>query len=110
MIALFLSLFGSGIVSRLLNFGFELVLKLVSFVLYLASEYWGRWVLAAVIVFCALCYGRWHYIEQGRSREASFRELVVEAELEQRCVAKNGVLNPKGSDLDSWLPKGWPRL
>lgn len=109
MITLFLSLFGSGIITRLLNFGFELALKLMSLIFYLASEYWGRWVLAAVLVFGLLCYGRWHYIEQGRAREASFRELVVQAELETRCMAKGGRLGAKPKP-QSWLPEGWPGL
>lgn len=102
-----LPFFTGGLVSKLIGFGFELALKLISFILYLASEYWGRWVLAAVIVFCALCYGRWHYIEMGRAREASFRDLVVQAQLEERCELKGGILGaPKSKN---WiLPEGWP--
>lgn len=92
-----------------INIAYELLLKLIGLIFYLASEYWGRWVLAGLAAFIILCYARWHYIEEGREREASFRALVVQAELEQRCEARGGILRDKPAN--SWrLPEGWPQL
>jgi hypothetical protein len=96
-----------GLISKGVNLAYEILLKLISLIFYLASEYWGRWVLAAAIVACGLAYGRWHYIEQGRAREASFRELVVDAELRSRCEARGGTVINK-PNRESWLPEGWP--
>jgi hypothetical protein len=109
----FLPFLGSGLIGKILSLGlnlvYELTLKLIGLIFYLASEYWGRWVLACLAAFIILCYARWHYIEEGRSREAAFRSLVVQAELEQRCEAKGGILREKPSN--SWrLPEGWPQI
>jgi hypothetical protein len=108
IISWLLPFLGGGIIGKLISFGLDLTLKLISFILYLASEYWGRWVLAGVVVFCALCYGRWHYMEVGRAREASFRELVVQAQLEERCEAKGGTLGAPKPKTRWLLPEGWP--
>lgn len=101
--------FLSKIISLGINIAYELLLKLIGLVFYLASEYWGRWVLAGFVVAIALCYARWHYIEEGRSREAFFRALVIEAELEKRCEVKGGILRDR--PLGGWrLPEGWPGI
>lgn len=93
------------IAQMILDLAYNLIIKLFGLIFYLASEYWGRWVLAAIVVALALLYGRHHYIQQGREFEARFCELKVDDALRTR--AKPRVLLPKQSispwSIDSWL-------
>ncbi len=85
-----------------LSFAADLALKLIGFILYLASEYWGRWVLFGVAVCAALLYGRYHYIQEGRQTEARFRDVLIDKAFAERCQTLK-------KRKDSWiLPEGWP--
>lgn len=84
-----------------LDIGYSLVIKLLGLVFYLASEYWGRWVLAAVVALCLLGYGRYHYIQQGRQMEIRFCDVRIDRALADRCAVRKKA--PAKSE--SWL---WP--
>lgn len=104
MIGLLLGLLPFGkIVQMVLDIGYNLLIKLIGLIFYLASEYWGRWVLAGFIVAGGLLYGRYHYIGQGRETEARFRVVLIDKALEDKCPERRGSPPKK----DDWLPN-WP--
>lgn len=105
MIGLIVGLLPFGkIIQMALDIGYNLLIKLIGLIFYLASEYWGRWVLAAILVAGALLYGRYHYIQEGKQAEARFREILIEQALEDKCPERRGSPPKK----DDWLPD-WPR-
>lgn len=85
-----------------LDIAYSLIIKLFGLIFYLASEYWGRWVLATVIIFIGLCYGRYHYIYQGRAQEARFCDLRIDDALRNRTKSKTPK-PPLGTILDDWF-------
>lgn len=87
--------FGS-IIKMGLDIAYTLIIKLLGLIFYLASEYWGRWVLAALVVAMGLLYGRYHYIQQGRQTEARFCELRIDHALKTRKPAGRST-KPKSS-------------
>lgn len=87
-----------------LDIAYSLIIKLLGLIFYLASEYWGRWVLAGFVVACGLLYARYHYIEQGKSLEARFCEVRIDHALNE---ARAGI-KPGKAKKESWLPEGWP--
>ncbi len=90
------------IVGMGLDIAYQLIIKLLGLIFYLASEYWGRWVLFAIAVACALLYARYHYIAQGRAQEARFCELRIDDALRSRAKPKNSL--PKADfSIDDWL-------
>ncbi len=90
------------IVGMGLDIAYAIIIKLLGRIFYLASEYWGRWVLFAILVACALLYGRYHYLGQGRAMEARFCELRIDDALRQRQKPKNRL--PKADfSIDDWL-------
>lgn len=89
--------FGS-IIKMGLDIAYSLIIKLLGLIFYLASEYWGRWVLAAIVVALGLLYGRYHYIQQGRHIEARFCEVRIDHALKARKPAR-GTAKPRS---------GWP--
>jgi len=93
------------IVSMGLDIAYSLIIKFLGLIFYLASEYWGRWVLAAIVVLMALLYGRYHYIQQGRTQEARFCELRIDDALRNRPTRK--IITPSkrspGTILDEWF-------
>lgn len=91
------------IIQLALDIGYNLLIKLIGLIFYLASEYWGRWVLGAIAVSIALLYGRYHYINQGKEQEAHFRQVLIERAIEDTCPVRRGS-PPKKPD---WLPN-WP--
>jgi len=91
------------IITMGLEIGYQLAIKLLGLIFYLASEYWGRWVLAALCLAMALLYGRYHYIQQGREQEARFRAVLIDKAIEDTCPIRRGS-PPKKPD---WLPN-WP--
>ncbi len=104
MIGLLLGLLPFGkIIQMALDIGYNLLIKLIGLIFYLASEYWGRWVLAAIVVGLGLLYGRYHYIQEGRQTEARFREILIDKALEDKCPERRGSPPKK----DDWLPN-WP--
>ena len=88
-----------------LDIAYSLLIKLLGLIFYLASEYWGRWVLAALVVAMALLYGRYHYIQQGRTQEARFCELRIDDALRTRQKVNIITPNkaPSGTILDEWF-------
>jgi hypothetical protein len=60
---------------------------IVNIVIDLSKSFEGRVVLAALIAVCGFFYLRFHYIEEGKAREAVFRTQLVEAAVRQRCAA-----------------------
>lgn len=104
MIGLLLGLLPFGkIIQMALDIGYNILIKLIGLVFYLASEYWGRWVLAALVACFALLYGRYHYTQEGRNLEKRFCELRIDQALEDKCPIRRGSPPKK----DSWLPN-WP--
>lgn len=91
------------LIQMALDIGYSLLIKLIGLIFYLASEYWGRWVLAAICVALALLYGRYHYIQEGRQLEARFRQVLIDKAIEETCPIRRGS-PPK---RDNWLPN-WP--
>ncbi len=92
----------SKLIQACLDISYSLIIKLLGLVFYLASEYWGRWVLFAFIVALSLLYARHHYIQQGRQSEAHFCELRIDDALRQ---TKKPKLNRSGVKwpLDDWF-------
>lgn len=86
-----------------LDITYSLVIKLLGLIFYLASEYWGRWVLAGVVVTLALCYGRYHYLHQGRAQEAKFCDLRIDDALRQAKRPKVAIPERGESFLDDWF-------
>ncbi len=85
-----------------LDIAYAIIIKLLGLIFYLASEYWGRWVLFAIVVAGALLYGRYHYLNEGRAQEARFCELRIDDALRQRQKPKNSL--PKADfSIDDWL-------
>lgn len=78
----------------LIGLAYDLLIKLLGLMFYLASEYWGRWVLAALVVICLLLYGRYHYIQHGRQFEAKFCELRIDDALRESKKARKSVIPP----------------
>lgn len=85
-----------------LDIGYSLIIKLLGLIFYLASEYWGRWLLFAIIIACSLLYGRYHYIHQGRAQEAHFCELRIDDALRTRPKS-NLKSAPTGTIFDDWF-------
>lgn len=88
-----------------LDLAYNLLIKLLGLIFYLASEYWGRWVLAALVVAMALAYGRYHYIQQGRTQEARFCDLRIDDALRNRPKVRiiTPDKSPSGTILDEWF-------
>jgi hypothetical protein len=87
-----------------LDIVYSLIIKLLGLIFYLASEYWGRWVLFAFVVACALMYGRYYYIQQGRAQEAKFCDLRIDDALRTRPKSKvSPHQTPLGTILDEWF-------
>lgn len=104
MISLILGLLPFGkIIQMALDVGYSLIIKLLGLVFYLASEYWGRWVLAGILCLGLLLYGRFHYIQEGKQAEARFRQILIEQAIESKCPERRGAPPKK----DDWLPN-WP--
>lgn len=78
----------------LISLVYDLLIKLIGLIFYLASEYWGRWVLVAFVVTGILLYGRYHYIQQGRQFEAKFCELRIDDALRESKKARKSVIPP----------------
>lgn len=91
------------ILTLAIELSYQLAIKLLGLIFYLASEYWGRWVLAGIVILLALLYGRYHYINQGKEQEARFRQILIEQAIEDTCPIRRGS-PPKKPD---WLPN-WP--
>lgn len=91
------------LVTFAIDIAYNLSIKLLGLIFYLASEYWGRWVLASLIIAGGLLYGRYHYIDYGRETEARFREILIDKALEDKCPERRGSPPKK----DDWLPN-WP--
>lgn len=85
-----------------LDIGYSLLIKLLGLIFYLASEYWGRWLLFSILVCCSLLYGRYHYIHQGRAQEARFCELRIDDALRTRPKSRINKA-PSGTILDEWF-------
>lgn len=85
-----------------IDIGYSLLIKLLGLIFYLASEYWGRWLLFAIIILCSLLYGRIHYIHQGGAQEAHFCELRIDDALRNRPKSKIDQA-PLGTILDDWF-------
>ncbi len=60
---------------------------IVNIVIDLSKSFEGRVVLAALIAVAGFFYLRFHYIEEGKAREAVIRTQLVEAAVRQRCAA-----------------------
>lgn len=73
-----------------LDIGYSLIIKVMGLIFYLASEYWGRWVLFVIVVLLSLLYGRYHYIQQGRTSEIHFCDLRIDDALRNVKKSKNG--------------------
>lgn len=88
-----------------LDIAYNILIKLLGLIFYLASEYWGRWVLAGLVVCIALAYGRYHYIQQGRTQEARFCDLRIDDALRTRPKARiiTPDQSPSGTILDEWF-------
>lgn len=91
------------LITMALEIGYQLAIKLLGLIFYLAGEYWGRWVLAGIVVSLALLYGRAHYIHEGKSIEARFREVLIDKAIEEACPVRRGSPEKK----NDWLPN-WP--
>lgn len=90
------------IVQAALDIAYSILIKALGLIFYLASEYWGRWVLFAVLVAASLLYGRYHYIQQGRKSEIHFCDLRIDDALRQ--AKKPRATAPKSSwPLDDWF-------
>lgn len=85
-----------------LEIAYSLLIKLFGLIFYLASEYWGRWVLFALVVMGALLYGRFYYIQQGRTQEAKFCDLRIDDALRQAKKPK-AIPRQGESFLDDWF-------
>lgn len=84
----------------IIDIAYNLIIRLLGLIFYLASEYWGRWVLAALIIAIGLLYGRYHYIQVGRQSEIRFCELRIDDALRE---AKRGKGQPKPGGNESFL-------
>lgn len=91
------------IIQMALDISYQLAIKLLGLIFYLASEYWGRWVLAVILIGLGLLYGRYHYIQQGRNMEIRFCDVRIDRALETQCPIRRGSPPKK----DDWLPN-WP--
>lgn len=89
------------VIQATIDIAYNLLIKLLGLIFYLASEYWGRWVLFALVIACALLYGRYHYIQQGRQSEARFCDLRIDDAL--RTAKKARASTTKGDSLEDWF-------
>lgn len=90
------------LIQATIDISYSLIIKLLGLIFYLASEYWGRWVLFAILIMCSLLYGRYHYIHMGRAQEARFCELRIDDALRTRPKSKIS-RTPTGTILDEWF-------
>lgn len=88
------------IIQMCIDVGYSLIIKLLGLVFYLASEYWGRWVLFAFVIMLSLLYGRYHYIQRGRQSEIHFCDLRIDDALR---TAKKQKSAPSTSIIDDWF-------
>ena len=85
-----------------LDIAYSILIKLLGLIFYLASEYWGRWVLVGICILISLLYARHHYIAQGRTQEAKFCDLRIDDALRQKQRPKNSL--PKADfSIEDWL-------